>query len=756
MIGDDDTVAHPTPAVTGTSKAFEGSEVIAGRYQLRGWLGSGGMGTVYRADDTELGETVALKVLKPALVGDPAALERFRREVKLARRVAHKNVARMFDIGEHAGAKFLTMELVEGESLSRRMEQGPMSAGRIVAIGTELCDGLAAAHAAGVVHRDLKPDNILLANDGRVVITDFGIARAAAASAADPRATGVAVVIGTPAYMAPEQLDGRQDLDGRADLFALGVILYELATGEKPWTGSSPVSIALAQSKAPRPDPRAVRADVPAPLAIAIRRCLDPDPAQRYATATALAHELGLAAAPSSDWTGPGMAPMPRAREASLAVLPFRRTPDDDYLAEGLVEDVIDTLSMTEGLRVRPLGAVAKLDPAGDPRELGRTLEVEHVIEGSLRRTPAGLRITTRLVHVGDGFQVWAQRTDCAADAVLEVGAAIARGVAEALSTRAAQRVQPTDPRVVDLYLRARHEMRKFWREGLVTAAELLEQAKRLAPDSPTVLATLAYVRVRLWSVSAQPALAPAAREAAAAAIAIAPDLGEARLARALIEINTGDLELAAVDLGYAVRRAMSLPEAHMQAAFLCVECGDIDEARARFASAIQIDPGQRPQVECELARVDALDGALEAAEARVARAAEGEEPSLQRMASFYQARFRMWHGDLSGAARRAEVSVGPDRPGIYGMFFAELARDGLVDTSWKTWFERLTIEGAALRGRLFAAQILSEVALGYGRLDLARQSLSWAVDHGFKDLYWWDHCPLVQRIDDPEIRALR
>jgi serine/threonine-protein kinase len=755
MIGDDDTVAQPGTTTTGQGRAWEGSEVIAGRYHLRGWLGSGGMGTVYRADDTELGEQVAIKVLRPQLVGDAIALERFRREVKLARRVAHKNVARMFDIGEHAGAKFLTMELVEGQPLSQRIAEGPASAGRVVGIGAELCAGLGAAHAAGVVHRDLKPDNILIAYDGRAVITDFGIAHAAL-GAPDAGVTAASMVIGTPAYMSPEQLEGR-DVDGRADLWALGVILYELATGQRPWTGPSPVAIALAQTRSPRPDPRAVRPELPEALARAIRRCLEPEPSARPASADALATELAAAAAASSDWTGRGIAKPRAARQASLAVLPFRHAPDDDYLAEGLVEDLVDTLTMTTGLRVRPFGAVARIDPSADPREAGRELEVEHVIEGSVRRTPNGLRITTRLVHVGDGFQVWAHRTECPADEVLEVGATIARGVAEALSTRAAERARETDPRVVELYLRARHQLRQFWREALQRSAELLEEAKRLAPESPTVLATLAYVRVRLWSVTAQPSLAPAAREAAAAAIAIAPELGEARLARALIELNTGDLETGAADIGYAVKRAPGLPESHVQAALILVEGGLVDDARERFAAAVAIDPGVRTQAECELARLDALAGDLAGAEARVDRAAAAEESSLRRITLSYRARFRLWQNDRKAAAQHAEGSIGSDRASAWGLFFNELAKSGLVEATWRSWFERLTVEGAALRGRLFSAQIFTEVALAYDRFDLAHESLSFGVENGLKDIHWWDHCPLVRKLDgDPAMAGWR
>src|SRR5688572_1195710 len=212
--GDDDTLASsmPTSMDAGNTTAVNQSEVVAGRYRIIRWLGGGGMGRVYEALDTELDERIALKVLRAGLSDD--ALERFRREVKLTRRIVHKNVARMFDIGEHKGEKFLTMELVDGEPLTRLMG-APIEWRRLAAIADQVCAGLAAAHHTGVVHRDLKPDNVLIERtSGRVVITDFGIAR----GADDPSVTQVGAVVGTPRYMAPEQLACR-DLDSRADLF---------------------------------------------------------------------------------------------------------------------------------------------------------------------------------------------------------------------------------------------------------------------------------------------------------------------------------------------------------------------------------------------------------------------------------------------------------------------------------------------------------------------------------------------------------
>ncbi len=217
-------------------------QMIGTRYEVLSLLGVGGMGNVYQARDLELDELVAVKVLLPHVVGAPGALERFRREVKLARRVTHANVARVFDLGEHGNDRVLTMELVDGESLGAKLRrEGALPFQKVVSIARAVCAGVGAAHDAGVIHRDLKPDNVLLSAEGRVVVTDFGIARAAS----EPGRT--AGVFGTPAYMAPEQIDERSVIDHRAEVYAVGELIYEMLCGRPPWTGQSAWAVASAR-----------------------------------------------------------------------------------------------------------------------------------------------------------------------------------------------------------------------------------------------------------------------------------------------------------------------------------------------------------------------------------------------------------------------------------------------------------------------------------------------------------------------------
>jgi serine/threonine protein kinase len=276
-------MADPSFAATMTLGPFPAGAMLASRYELLSLLGQGGMGAVYRARDRELDEDVALKVLKAELSAMPDALARFRREVKLARRVTHLNVARTFDLGVHEGVRFLTMELIVGESVALAATR-ELPLGEVLRIAHEACLGLGAAHSVGVVHRDLKPENVMLA-DRRVVLTDFGIARALN----DAQATFDSVV-GTPAYMAPEQVEG-QPVDGRSDVYALGVMLFELVTGKLPFDGESPYAVAAARLVKNPPDPRSIATELPDRVAALILATLSRE-RQARPDASTVAQEL--------------------------------------------------------------------------------------------------------------------------------------------------------------------------------------------------------------------------------------------------------------------------------------------------------------------------------------------------------------------------------------------------------------------------------------------------------------------------------
>jgi serine/threonine-protein kinase len=402
---------------TASMPAVELGTVLAGRYEVLAILGAGAMGTVLRVHDRELDESLALKVLHADVARAPQALDRFRQEVKLARRVTHRNVARTFELGETAGLRFITMELVEGESLARVIERrGALAAPEAVTILAGICDGLSAAHAASVVHRDIKPENVLLETTGRVVVTDFGIAK----QVEPGDASRTQQIVGTPYYMAPEQVEGLAATP-RSDLYALGVLAWEMLVGDPPWTGSGVAQVALRRLLEAPPDPRERRPDLAAPLAEAVLRCMARQPEDRFASAIE-ARDAFVRSVRAS------VAPQPAARPAqtgaltrqrSLVVLPLRHSgsSEDAYLAEGVADDLSDALSSVKGVRVLSRSTLG--GHASDPREIGTKLGLTHVIEGQFRRQDATCRISLRLVEVESGVVAWAQRFELAVDRVL-------------------------------------------------------------------------------------------------------------------------------------------------------------------------------------------------------------------------------------------------------------------------------------------------------------------------------------------------
>ena len=285
-------VASPKPTPTETLQApikeLTTGSIFAGRYQIIEELGKGGMGRVYKAIDTEIKEKIALKLLKPEIGIDEEMIERFRNELKLARKISQRNVCRMHDLNKEEGAYYITMEYVVGEDLKRLIRKvGQMSAGRTVAIAKQVCEGLAEAHSLGIVHRDLKPQNIMVDEAGNAKIMDFGIARSLKAKGI----TGAGVMIGTPEYMSPEQVEGKE-VDPRSDIYSLGIILYEMVAGRVPFEGETPFTIGVKHKSEIPKNPKELNAQMPEDLSRLILKCLEKDKLKRYQSAAELRAEI--------------------------------------------------------------------------------------------------------------------------------------------------------------------------------------------------------------------------------------------------------------------------------------------------------------------------------------------------------------------------------------------------------------------------------------------------------------------------------
>jgi len=398
-------------------------------YHITAAIGAGGMGEVYRANDTKLGRDVALKVLPAEMAHDSDRLARFRREARSVAALNHPHIVTIFSVEEANGVHFLTMELVEGQSLERLIPACGLPVERIVEIASALADALTAAHEKGIVHRDLKPANVMLTDDGRVKVLDFGLAkdvradRSSDATQTFAGQTAMGVVMGTPAYMSPEQVAGRV-LDHRTDIFSLGVILYEMASGRRPFEGASSAELASAILRdTPRPLSE-LRADLPEELGLLIQRCLEKDPQDRFPSARDLRDALrGVTASAPSIRTATAPAPRPvvegnsgaaRAEEGFwVAVLPFKyngANADLTALAEGLTEEIVTGLFRFSYLRVISLSSTSRYaHGAIDVRSAGKELGARYVMEGSLRQAGTKLRIATQLVDASSDVNLWAE-----------------------------------------------------------------------------------------------------------------------------------------------------------------------------------------------------------------------------------------------------------------------------------------------------------------------------------------------------------
>jgi serine/threonine protein kinase/Flp pilus assembly protein TadD len=467
-------------------------------YRVLKLLGSGGMGTVYEAEDTRLGRHVALKFLPADLARDRHALERFQREARAASALNHPHICTIHDIDEADGEPFIAMELLEGQTLKARLQGRPLPTPEIVELALQLADALEAAHAKGILHRDIKPANVFITTRGTAKLLDFGLAKLTepatvedAPTATEGWVTGAGMTLGTVGYMSPEQVRG-EALDARTDLFSLGVVLYEMATGRAPFQGAtSGAVLGEILHKAPTAPVR-LNPEVPAELERIVNKLLEKDRALRYQSAADLDVDLRrLKRERESDRAGaPGVAEpldMP-----SLAVLPFTNLSADkenEYFSDGLAEDIIDALAQVPGLQVMArTSAFAFRGKEQDVREIGTRLNVEHILEGSVRKAGNRIRVTAQLVKASDGYHLWSQRFDREMTDVFAIQDEISQAIVEKLRLRLAAdrplvKRHTENVEAYNLYLKARYQLFRLTPEGLAKSKEYYEQAVALDPD---------------------------------------------------------------------------------------------------------------------------------------------------------------------------------------------------------------------------------------------------------------------------------
>jgi serine/threonine protein kinase/tetratricopeptide (TPR) repeat protein len=602
-----------------------------GTYEIIGSLGAGGMGEVYRAKDLRLGREIALKMLPAALSTNEERLARFEREARTVAGLNHPNIVVLHSVEDEDGVRFLTMELVEGRSLDKLVTPGGLPLARVLELGIALSDALTAAHEKGVVHRDLKPANVMVSRDNRLKVLDFGLAKLEAAepgmdmtqaSTMISPLSAEGLVVGTIPYMAPEQIRG-ETVDARTDLFSFGVMLYELASGRRPFTGPSAPDVTSAILRDSAPSLESVRADLPADFYRVVSRCLEKEPRARFQTALDVCNELRRVKHSLES----GKPDAPRSQGvASVGVLPFvnrSRDEEDEYFSDGLADELISLLTKIRGLRVAARASSFQFKGKNeDLQVVGHKLNVATILDGSVRKSANRVRISVQLVRVADGEHMWSETYDRTLEDIFTVQDDIAQAVVKELrrtllgeeaDSRASGEVKAEvaqaakgrgqDPEAMRLVLQARHSIDIMTQADLARGIALLKEALQLDPNSAIAWAELAdayivegdhgwidmgegYAKINpvnwRWRV----------REAVNRALSLERDLAEAHVAMARVQsAYDWDWAGAEASLQRALELAPSSGRVLLAAATLQRTLGHIDAALDLYRRAVEADP---------------------------------------------------------------------------------------------------------------------------------------------------------------------
>jgi serine/threonine protein kinase/tetratricopeptide (TPR) repeat protein len=634
----EETSVSPTETIQAGKEELTRGSTFAGRYEVIEGLGRGGMGEVYRVYDKKIEEEVALELIKTEIASDERTIERVKNELKFARKIAHRNICRMYDLSEKEGTHYITMEYVPGENLKRMikmMEQ--LSAAQVIFITKQVCEGLAEAHRLGVVHRDLKSSNIIIDKEGNARIMNFGIAR----SLEYKGITAAGVMIGTPEYMSPEQVEGKEP-DQRSDIYSLGVILYEMITGRLPFEGDTPLSIAL-KHKAEEPlEPRKFNTQIPENLSRVILRCMEKDREKRYQRVEELLSELSKIekGIPNSERMIPKRKPKKEKigeikwkrliiygrmaiiiillmvggiylfkgrREAidSIAVLPLDNlsgNPEQEYFADGMTEALIRELAKIKAFQrvISRTSVMLYKETDKSLPEIASELNVDAIVEGSVLLIGERVRITTQLIEARTDQPMWTDSYERDLRNILALQRELARAIAKEIKIAVTPEEQvrlamasPINPEAYQLYLKGRYLWNKRTGEDLKKALVYFERAIEKDPNYALAYTGLADTYLILPSYIAFPPTEAYSKgkEAALKALEIDDTLAEAHTSLADVMKFYFDWKRAEKEYKRAIELSPSYATAHHWYAYDLMLMGRHDDAIKEINLAQELDP---------------------------------------------------------------------------------------------------------------------------------------------------------------------
>jgi TolB-like protein len=728
------------------------------------------MGVVYKARDTRLDRTVAIKVLPDLFATDARFNDRFDREARAIAALTHPHICTLHDVGEENGRRFIVMEHLEGETLAARLQRERVPYHTLLTWATDLASALAFAHAKGVIHRDIKPSNLFITSGGAIKILDFGLAKRTGdtpEAGLTVAATQVGTAIGTVAYMSPEQARG-EPLDGRSDLFSLGAVFYEVVTGHPAFSGATSAVIfeAIFSRNITR---MAIPPPIPAGFAAVVERLLAKRPADRFQSAEALGAALrDVATRRESDISHAAATAAP-ARTPSIAVLPFAdmsAQKDQDYFCEGMAEELINAFAKLPGLRVASRTSAFRFKSATDIREVGKELAVETVLEGSVRTAGKRIRVSAQLTNVADGYQIWSERYDRQLEDIFDIQDQIARAIVETLKVkvfggdeatlvkRAADNIE-----AYQLCLKARYYWHKWTDDGFRKAFELFEEAVQLDPNCALAQFGLADCYTAAGTTGLLgPEFRPKAKDLFETALRIDPDLAEAHAILALLLGLAGDWDWAEAERHYAVALKLNPRSAHVRISYALhlAAMGQFGKAIEEAREGVRLDP--------LMPSWHAFDAFVQYMSGRYADAIRASELSLDLDAGNW------WARNLRALAKTAAGSVesaladyhadpttiphlsfaSPYAVGYYGYVLAKAGRHTEAEEKRYVLIEH--------GRRTFVPPVsVAAVCTGLGRLDEAFGWLDRAVEVRDPQLAFHLHCDLLAELrPDARFAAIR